>query len=57
MKKKEVEKSLDEFRKKKREEETEFRKGLILRAYLRELQDGDLKVTEPELKLFYDDLL
>lgn len=53
-KKKEIQKNLKEFRERKKEEEIEFRKGLILREYLRELQDGVLKVTEPELKLYYE---
>lgn len=52
--KKEVQKNLVEYQKRAKEQEIEFRKGLILREYLRELQDGDLKVTEPELKLYYD---
>lgn len=53
-KKKEVLKSLQEYKERAKEQEQEFRKGLILREYLRELQDGELKVTEAELKLYYD---
>lgn len=52
--KKEIQTSLKEYHRRAADQETEFRKGIILREYLRELQDGELKVTEPELKSYYD---
>lgn len=54
-KKKEIQKSLKDFKEKQKEEATEFRKGLFLRDYLRDLQDGELKVTEAEIKVYYQD--
>lgn len=52
--KKEIQTHLKEYKEQAKEQEKEFKKSLILREYLRELQDGDLKVTDAELKLYYD---
>ena len=53
-KRKEIQKNIEEYKERAKEQESEFRKGLVLREYLRELKDRELKVTEPELKLYYD---
>lgn len=51
---KEIQAGLKEYKEKAREQEAEFRKSLVLREYLRELQDGELKVTEGEIQEYYD---
>lgn len=54
-KKKDVQKTLKEFKERQKEEATEFRKGLLLRDYLRELQDGELKISDAEIKSYYEE--
>ena len=53
-KRKEVQKNIEEYRQRAKDQESEFRKGLVLREYLRELKDKELKVSEPEIKQYYD---
>lgn len=51
---KEVQNALKEYHARAEEQEKEFRRNLVLREYLRELQDGELKVTEADLQAYYD---
>lgn len=50
-----IQKSIRDFKKRMQDQETEFRKGILLREYLRQLQDSELKVSEDDLKKYYDD--
>ena len=52
----EVQQSLKAYRERMKEQETEYRKGVLLREYLRQLKDHDLKVDEAELKKYYEDV-
>ncbi len=52
---KEIQQGLKDYRDRMKEQETEYRKGLILREYLRQLKDKDLKVDEAEIKKYYDE--
>ncbi|OGR82645.1 MAG: hypothetical protein A2901_02915 [Elusimicrobia bacterium RIFCSPLOWO2_01_FULL_54_10] len=54
IRRKEVSQSLKNYRDRMKEQETEYRKGLILREYLRDLRDTELKVEDAELKAYYD---
>ena len=55
IRKKEVQQSLKSYRDRMKEQEGEYRKGLILREYLRELKDTDLKVDEAEIRKYFDE--
>ncbi len=48
-----VQDGLKEYKDRAREQEQEYRKSLVLKEYLQELQDGELKVTEAELTDYY----
>ncbi|GEM_PF-921039 len=52
--KKEVQENLKSFQARAKEQEEQFRKGLILKEYLRTLQDGKLKIEDSELKAYYE---
>ena len=52
---KEIQKNLRDYRKRAREKEIEFRNGLIVREYLRELKDKDLRVTDEEIRKYFDE--
>lgn len=55
IRKKEVQQSLKNYRERMKEQEGEYRKGLVLREYLRELKDSDLKVDEAEIHKYFDE--
>ncbi len=52
---KEIQQNLKDYRERMKEQETEYRKGLVLREYLRQLKDKDLKVEEADIKKYYED--
>ena len=54
MKKADVQKSLKDFEERIKQQQEEFKKGLVLREYLRELQDTELKIQEDDLKKYYE---
>jgi peptidyl-prolyl cis-trans isomerase C len=52
---KEIQQNLKDYRERMKEQETEYRKGLLLREYLRQLRDKDLKVDDAEVQQYYDE--
>ena len=52
--KQEFQKNVKYYEEHMKDQLVEYRKGLILREYLRELKDGELKVLDPEVKSYYD---
>lgn len=54
-KREEVRKILDEYEERMRLEEKSFRKNLILREFVRDLKDTELRITDPEIKLYYEE--
>lgn len=53
-KKADFKKSIEDYDKRLKDQAAEYRKGLLLREYLSELKDGDLKVTDAEIKNYYE---
>lgn len=51
---KQVRKDMRQYVERAKEQEEQFRKGLILREYLRELQDGKLKIEDQEIKDYFE---
>jgi peptidyl-prolyl cis-trans isomerase C len=54
-KKQDVQKAFKQYKERMDDQEKEFRKNIILREYLRGLQDGELKVTEADIRKYYDE--
>jgi parvulin-like peptidyl-prolyl isomerase len=53
-KKPDFKKSIEDYDKRLKEQAAEYRKGLLLREYLRELKDTELKVSEEDIRAYYD---
>ncbi|MBI2119074.1 MAG: peptidylprolyl isomerase [Elusimicrobia bacterium] len=51
---KQVQKEMQQYVERAKEQEEHFRKGLILREYLKQLQDGRLKVEDQEIKDYFE---
>ncbi len=53
-KKPEIIKNLREYRERAKQQEKDFRKSLIMKQYLRDLQDTELRVTEADIKTHFE---
>ncbi len=52
--KKDIQENLKNFEERAKEQEEQYRKGLVLKEYLRELQEGKLKIEDAALKAYYE---
>jgi len=53
-KKDDFKKGIEDYDKRLKDQASEYRKDLLLREYLRELKDGELKVTDSEIQAYYE---
>ena len=53
-KKQEFKKNLKDYEDRVKEQLVEFRKGLLMREYIRQLKDTDMKVTDADVRTYFD---